>query len=91
MSKTVWRYGVQVRGIKKRCRKVDRHWSNEPLKEVDAPDKDEAYTLARQWAKDNMKTVETITATAKLWTIDGIGEHWEPFTDEHNLSWKVEL
>jgi hypothetical protein len=94
MPKTVWRYGVKCLGVKKRCRKIDSHFTDKKeLGEDEVVNSDVAISRARKWIFENMKTCQKANATATLWTLsdDGIGEVWEPFTKEHNLSWPVTL
>ncbi len=93
MSKAiVWKYGASVIGVKNRCRKVERHSTdkNELSPNVEQPNEETAKALALEWAQKNFKTVQKVTATATLWTIDRDSEQWELFTKEHNLSWPVE-
>lgn len=83
--KKVWRYGVMVKGIKKRGRKVD--WHNEAgkcLGESEELNPSLAVELAKEWIGQNMKTFEQGHAMARLWTIDGNIEGWHPFNELHN-------
>lgn len=86
-----WRYNVHVRGIKKRG-KTDRFHGDSLGFETSAPDQEAAERAARAWVTKNMKTCSEVLVTACRWEIlpDGI-ESWHPFTEGHNLQWKVEL
>lgn len=84
-KKTFWDYGVSVRGVKKKCRKVDHHivtLSKDHLEVIE----EDARRLAREWIEKNMKSVVNAIATATMWTDSGDGvKTWQPFTDSHNL------
>ena len=95
MRTKVWKYGVTCIGVKKRCRKEDRH-TQLKLKEFAAPDEELAKEVARKWVEDNMKTVRKVEATMTMFEIekDSMGvqvEHWQPFTKEHNIRIALEV
>jgi hypothetical protein len=93
VTKGIWRYGVVVTGIKKRCRKVERHISangnGTDLGETsEAPSEETARVLAKAWIAENMKTVVKAYATATYWENDGHGFlSWQPFEEAHNVRW----
>lgn len=91
IKQQVWKYGVRVHGVKNRCRKPDWHYTDkdELGKGQEAMSEADAKIAAINWIKANMKKVTQAYATAKLWTVDGIFENWEPFNKEHNLQWDI--
>jgi hypothetical protein len=84
----IWRYGVRVRGIKKRCRNIKWHveGSRKGLGDSKTFDPDLAQILAKRWIADNMKTWDQAFAMAYYWTFDPVTgmEGWEMFNDAHN-------
>ena len=91
MASTFWRYGVAVVGVKNRCRKVDRHVSdNDELGRDTEPCEAVAVQKAKDWISANMKSVTSAKATATLWTVDNGMETWEICNDEHNLTFKID-
>lgn len=93
MGVFVWKYGANVVGIKKKCRKFERHFTDKnELGEVAIADPQDARELAKKWALANMREVKSVTATATLWSQGDDGcETWEMFNQAHNLSWPVTL
>lgn len=89
----VWRYGVRVRGIKKRGRKIDWHsdLDRKGLGESQEYDPGLSDRLAREWISKNMKSWDKAHASAFLWTInhDTGTESWLPFSEAHNK--RIEL
>ena len=91
--KVIWRYGVRVLGVKKRCRKTEWHFTdkNDLGAPADSPSPEEAKRRALVWISENMSKVERAHATATKWTVEGIGETWLPFTEEDNLRYPLDL
>ncbi len=86
----LWKYGAYCIGVRKRCRKIERHISDPLGTTTGEPSRDEAKRLADEWIFRNMKSTTKAYATATYWTSGTNGmEGWEPFTDAHNLRWEI--
>lgn len=91
---TIWRYGVRCVGIKKRCRKEERHIGGDRLCSIGEttgePDEAEAKRLALEWIANNMKSVRKAYATAARWEEASHGLiETQPFTPEWNKAWEL--
>lgn len=92
MATIVWRYGVRVKGTKRRCRKVDWHCESERkgLAETASPDFALALQLAHVWLRTFMKSFVTAEAIITKWTVlDGGMESWSPFSEADNIKIKI--
>jgi flavodoxin len=94
-EKLIWRYGVKVVGVKKRCRKQEFHTTDkkELGEGVETPNEQDAKNKAKEWISKNMKSTVPgkVFATATAWTQDGDFENWQPFNENHNLKYPLEV
>lgn len=82
----------QVMGIKKRCRKSDRHFFH--LGKVDLDfDKSHVESVIRSHVQENMKTVSSMVRIHLDYITtsqDGFFEQWQPFSGK-NIAFNLSL
>jgi hypothetical protein len=94
-KKYYWTYGVTVYGIKKRCRKIERHIGGDRQqcsigRAKGEPTKEEATPLAKQWIREHMKVCDKAYATATKWEDLGNGMASTRLLDDAwNMKWEI--
>lgn len=86
----IWVYGVHVKGVKNKCRKVDLHIISDLDSSMELDEKI-ARSRAENWIKRNMKSVISAQATATYWQVNDGMKQWQPFNKEHNIRWTIQL
>lgn len=88
-KKIIWKYGLTCTGVKRGKRKAQTYTERNLKTFEGTPSKTEAMKVAWYWLELNMKSYDNVTVTARLYTVEGEIETYEPFNDSHNLMWKV--
>ncbi len=93
MQEVIWRPGARVLGVKNSCRKVAWHSTDKGYlgEFTEKPDEATVKTLATEWIDTHFKKVEKAQATLTLWQIEDEMETWQPFNENHNLRYNLEI
>lgn len=84
-----WKVSAVCHGVKKGCRKNDRHSSPVLATYAEKPSERTAIALASAWSYMNMKKIQNADAVMTYWSTEGDIETWQPFNQDHNIKIKI--